>query len=67
MTKKHVCICFHQKTDKLSYLKHKQERKKGFVVCVSPGIGGTANVHASHPVPPARSGQEHIRHIQLSL
>lgn len=57
-----------------SYLKHNrnsgiQDRFQGVqeVTCVSPGIGGTADVHASHPVPSAGSGQEYIRHIQLSL
>lgn len=38
-----------------------------FTQWISPGVGGAANVHASNPVPSTRSGQEHIRHIQLSL
>lgn len=34
---------------------------------LSPGVGGTSDVHAAHPVPPAGPGKEHVCHVQLSL
>lgn len=35
--------------------------------CNPPGVGSTANVHASHSVPPTGAGKEDLGGVQLSL